>query len=189
MVLKVVALCGSLRKNSYHVSLIKAAQQICQHSLKGMEIELLKISELPFINPDLEDNGTFPPKVEAFRQKVSSADSILFATPEYSYSVPATLKNAVDWGSRPANVWTGKTAAILCGRGNFGGGRSHNHLREIGVYTNLHFLNKPECFVPLHSPQTNIDGEGNLIDEQSKKILQKILESLQEFTLKFSAKA
>ncbi|KAJ4970468.1 hypothetical protein NE237_003567 [Protea cynaroides] len=186
MVLKVVALCGSLRKNSYHHGLIKSAQQICQESLKGIQIELLKISELPFVNPDLEVDGTFPPAVEAFRQKVLSADSILFASPEYNYSVTPTLKNAVDWGSRPGNVWAGKPAAIVSTGGNFGGGRSHYHLRQIGVYVDLHFINKPECFVPAYSPPPKFDSEGNLIDAQSKEILQQILVSLEGFTLKLS---
>ncbi|XP_042481640.1 NAD(P)H:quinone oxidoreductase-like [Macadamia integrifolia] len=189
MVLKVAALCGSLRKGSYHLGLVRAAQQICQDSIKGMEIDLLEIGHLPFINSDLEVNGACPPVVEDFRQKILAANSILFASPEYNYSITPPLKNAVDWGSRPANVWAGKAAAIISTGGGFGGGRSHYHLRQVGVYVDLHFINKPEFFVPAFNPPPKFDSEGDLIDPMSKEILQQMLVSLQGFTLKLSGKA
>ncbi|XP_043720833.1 NADPH:quinone oxidoreductase-like [Telopea speciosissima] len=166
-----------------------AAQQICKDSLTGMEIELVDISELPLLNTDLEVDGICPPVVEAFRQKIAAADSILFASPEYNYSITPALKNAVDWGSRPPNVWGGKAATIVSAGGGFGGGRSHYHLRQVGVYVDIHFINKPEFFVPAFNPPPKFDGEGNLIDPMSKEILQQILVSLQEFTLRLSGNA
>ncbi|XP_042477092.1 NAD(P)H:quinone oxidoreductase-like [Macadamia integrifolia] len=186
MVLKVVALCGSLRKGSYHLGLVRAAQQICKDFLTGMEIELVDISELPLLNTDLEVDGVCPPVVEAFRQKIAAADAILFASPEYNYSITPALKNAVDWGSRPPNVWGGKVATIVSAGGGFGGGRSHYHLRQVGVYVDIHFINKPEFFVPAFNPPPKFDDKGNLIDSMSKEILQQILVSLQEFTLRLN---
>ncbi|XP_042476831.1 NAD(P)H:quinone oxidoreductase-like [Macadamia integrifolia] len=186
MVLKVVALCGSLRKGSYHLGLVRAAQQISKDSLTGLEIELVEISELPLLNTDLEVDGVCPPVVEAFRQKIAAADAILFASPEYNYSITPALKNAVDWGSRPPNVWGGKVATIVSAGGGFGGGRSHYHLRQVGVYVDIHFINKPEFFVPAFNPPPKFDDQGNLIDPMSKEILQQILVSLQEFTLKLN---
>ncbi|KAF8032044.1 hypothetical protein BT93_D1064 [Corymbia citriodora subsp. variegata] len=97
--IKVAAICGSIRKASTNRGLIRSAIEICKESVKGMQIELIDVSPLPMINPDLEVEGRFPPAVEEFRQKVLAADSILFASPEYNFSVPPPLKNAIDWAS------------------------------------------------------------------------------------------
>ncbi|PHT74773.1 NADPH:quinone oxidoreductase [Capsicum annuum] len=89
-VLKVAALCGSLREASFHRGLLHAAMEICKDSIKGMEIEYVDITSLPFMNEDLEVNGIYPPAVEAFRKKIEEADCYLFASPEYNYSVTGT---------------------------------------------------------------------------------------------------
>ncbi|KAH6837963.1 NADPH:quinone oxidoreductase [Perilla frutescens var. hirtella] len=85
-IIKVAALCGSLRKGSNNRGSLRKAIDISK-TVKGVEIEYVDISELPFVNTDLEVNGTYPPVVEAFRQKILDADSVLFASPEYNYSV------------------------------------------------------------------------------------------------------
>ncbi|KAH7667027.1 NAD(P)H dehydrogenase (quinone) protein [Dioscorea alata] len=86
-IIKVAAVCGSLRKGSFNRGLIRAAVQLCNESVKGMEIDYVDIGDLPFLNTDLEVNGTYPASVEAFRSRILQADSILFASPEYNYSV------------------------------------------------------------------------------------------------------
>ncbi|KAI3967773.1 hypothetical protein MKX01_039165 [Papaver californicum] len=146
--IKVAALCGSLRKSSYH-----RAIPIFNESIPGMKIEFINIEDLPFVNEDLEVDGTYPPVVEAFRQKILEADSVLFASPEYNYSSLA---------SRPLNVWADKPAAVISTGGNAGGSRSHYHLRQIG---------------PM-----KFDAEGNLIHLESKEKLKKVLLSLKKFT-------
>ncbi|KAK4483559.1 hypothetical protein RD792_010758 [Penstemon davidsonii] len=186
-VIKVAALCGSLRKASYNHGLLRAAMEISK-SINGLEIEYVDISPLPFLNTDLEMNGTYPPAVEAFRKKILAADSILFASPEYNYSVTGPLKNAIDWASRPPNVWDAKAAAIVSTGGGFGGGRSQYHLRQIGVYLNLHFINKPEFFLNAFAPPAKFDSDGNLIDEQAKEKLKGILLSLYAFTVLLQGK-
>ncbi|XP_042475659.1 NADPH:quinone oxidoreductase-like isoform X1 [Macadamia integrifolia] len=186
--INVVALCGSLRKASYHRGLIRSAIQISQESVKGMKIEYVDITPLPFINTDLEVNGTFPPVVETFRQKILAADCFLFASPEYNYSISPPLKNAIDWASRPPNVWAGKRAAIVSTGGNFGGGRGQYHLRQIGVYLDMHFINKPEFFAYAFQPPQKFDGEGNLLDADTKQRLKEVLLSLQAFTLESKSK-
>ncbi|KAL3829806.1 hypothetical protein ACJIZ3_018608 [Penstemon smallii] len=186
-VIKVAALCGSLRKASYNHGLLRAAMEISK-SINGLEIEYVDISPLPFLNTDLEVNGTYPPAVEAFRKKILAADSILFASPEYNYSVTGPLKNAIDWASRPPNVWDAKAAAIVSTGGSFGGGRSQYHLRQIGVYLNLHFINKPEFFLNAFQPPAKFDSDGNLIDEQAKEKLKEILLSLHAFTVVLQGK-
>ncbi|XP_038712165.1 NAD(P)H:quinone oxidoreductase-like [Tripterygium wilfordii] len=184
----VAAICGSLRKGSYNRGLIRSAIQITKESIPGMEIEYIDISPLPMLNTDLEVDGTYPPAVEAFRKKILEADSYLFASPEYNYSVTGPLKNAIDWASRSPNVWADKAAAIVSAGGGFGGGRAQYHLRQIGVYLDLHFINKPEFFLNAFQPPLKFDSDGNLIDEEAKEKLQKVLLSLQEFTLRLQGK-
>ncbi|KAL8542125.1 hypothetical protein ACS0TY_003111 [Phlomoides rotata] len=186
--IKIVGLCGSLRKASYNRGLLRAAIDVSK-SMNGLEIEYVDISPLPFLNTDLEVNGTFPLVVEAFRQKILDADSVLFASPEYNYSITGPLKNAIDWASRPPNVWADKGAAIISTGGGFGGGRSQYHLRQTGVYLDLHFINKPELFVNAFEPPAKFDGQGNLIDDSTKKRLEEIILSLYAFTLRLQGKS
>ncbi|XP_020585573.1 NADPH:quinone oxidoreductase-like [Phalaenopsis equestris] len=182
--IKVVAISGSLRRASFNSGLIRSAVELCERSIEGIEIEHVDISELPLINTDLEVNGTYPPVVEAFRRKIAEADAFLFASPENNYSVAAPLKNAIDWASRPPNVWAGKAAAVVSSGGGFGGGRSQYHLRQIGVFLDLHFINKPELFVQAFQPPKKFDENGNLIDLEVKERLKQILLSLKAFTLR-----
>ncbi|GMP41137.1 hypothetical protein CsSME_00011334 [Camellia sinensis var. sinensis] len=187
-VITVAALCGSLRKRSFNRGLLRSAIQICNESINGIKIEYIEIAPLPMLNTDLEVNGTFPQAVEAFRQKIREADSVLFASPEYNYSVTAPLKNAIDWASRPPNVWADKAAAIVSAGGGFGGGLSQYHLRQIGVYIDLHFINKPEFFLNAFQAPSKFDSDGNLIDMATKAKLKEVLLSLQAFTLRLQSK-
>ncbi|KAK8957574.1 NADPH:quinone oxidoreductase [Platanthera zijinensis] len=182
--IKVVAISGSLRKASFNSGLIRSAVEISNESVDGIEIERVDISELPLLNTDLEDNGTYPPAVEALRRKIAEADAFLFASPECNYSIAAPLKNAIDWASRPPNLWAGKPAAVVSAGGGFGGGRSQYHLRQVGVFVDLHFINRPELFVPAFQPPKKFDEYGNLIDLDIKERLKQILLSLKAFTLK-----
>ncbi|KAL2979551.1 hypothetical protein AAZX31_13G178500 [Glycine max] len=164
--------------------IMAAAIELSKGAIEGIEIEFIEISELPMLNTDLENNGTYPPIVEAFRCKILQAHSVLFASPEYNYSLTAPLKNAIDWASRPPNVWAGKAAAIIsAGYDDFGGGRAQYHLRQIGVYLDLHFINKPEFFLNSFLPPRKFNRGGDLIDEEAKNKLKQVLLSLQKFTL------
>ncbi|KAL9233823.1 hypothetical protein vseg_008770 [Gypsophila vaccaria] len=184
-VIKVVGLCGSLRKASNNHGLLRSAIKMCKEKeVEGMEIEDVDISGLPMINTDLEVDGTYPLVVEAFRRKILEADAIFFASPEYNYSITPLLKNAIDWASRPPNVWQGKAAAIV---GVQGGGRSWQyHLRQIGVFLDLHFINKPEFFINgVHEKPSKFDSNGDLIDEDVTLRLKRVLIALRDFTLRF----
>lgn len=187
-VIKVAALCGSLRKGSYNRSLLRSAIQIGNESVNGMQIEYIDIAPLPMLNTDLEVGGTYPPAVEAFRRKILEADSVLFASPEYNYSVTGPLKNAIDWASRPPNVWADKAAAIVSAGGGFGGGRSQYHLRQIGVYLDIHFINKPEFFLNVFQPPAKFDSDGTLTDVATRENLKEVLLALQAFTLRLQGK-
>lgn len=182
-VLKVVAICGSLRKASHNRGLIRTAIEIVEESIPGMEIELIDISNLPFLNTDLEVDGRFPDVVDSFRKKFLDADCILFSSPEYNYSVTAPLKNAIDWASRSPNVMAGKPAAIMSAAGSLGGARGQYHLRQIGVYLDLHFINKPELFVNGEQSPRKFDEDGNLIDKDIRERVKKLLLALQVFSI------
>nr|XP_043634132.1 NADPH:quinone oxidoreductase-like [Erigeron canadensis] len=184
--IKVGAICGSLRKASYNHGLIRSAIDLTKQSsaVQGMSIEYIDISPLPMLNTDLEIDGKYPPAVQAFRDKILNSDCFLFASPEYNYSVTAPLKNAIDWASRPPNVWADKAAAIVSAGGNFGGGRSQYILRQSGVYLDLHFVNKPEFFLKAFEAPPKFDDQGNLIDADAKERLKSVLLALKAFTLR-----
>ena len=98
------------------------------------------------------------------------------------------LKNAIDWASRPPNVMADKPAAIISAGGGFGGGNSQLHLRQVGVFLDLHFINKPELFVHAFQPPPKFDRDGNLIDPEIKERLKQLLLSLKAFTLRLQNK-
>ncbi|KAM0930713.1 hypothetical protein ACQ4PT_000799 [Festuca glaucescens] len=188
-ILRVVAVCGSLRKASYNRGLLRAAADVCEESIPGMRVEHVDISDLPLLNTDLETaDGGFPPAVEAFRDQVRTADCFLFGSPEFNYSIATPLKNALDWASRGKNCWADKAAAIVSAGGGFGGGRSQYHLRQIGVFLDLHFINKPELFVQAFQQPPKFDSDGNLIDAEIRERIKQVLLSLQAFTLRFQKK-
>ncbi|KAJ0559642.1 putative NAD(P)H dehydrogenase (quinone), NADH:ubiquinone reductase (H(+)-translocating) [Helianthus annuus] len=182
--IKVTAICGSLRKASFHHGLIRSAIDITNNSINGMLIEHIDISSLPMLNTDLEVDDKFPPEVESFRQKILQSDCFLFASPEYNYTVTAPLKNAIDWASRLPNVWADKAAAVISAGGSFGGGLSQYSLRQSGVYLDLHFINKPEFFLDAFEDPPKFDDDGNLVDEEAKERLKAVLLALKAFTLR-----
>ena len=106
--MRVLAIPGALRKASTNNGLLRAAAQVVP---EGMHIVQADISQLPLYNDDLWDSGV-PEAVIKFREQVTAADALLFSVPEYNYSLPAPLKNAIDWASHP-NVFAGKPATML----------------------------------------------------------------------------
>ncbi|KAG6555368.1 hypothetical protein Mapa_002594 [Marchantia paleacea] len=182
--LKIIGISGSFRKGSTNTGLLRAAVEIVEKDFPDVSLEIVEISNLPFVNTDLEVNGTYPQSVTDFRAKVLNADGILFACPEYNYSVPGVLKNAVDWASRTPNVWADKGAAIISSGGGNGGARSSYHLRQTGVYIDLHFINKPEMFVRAFEPPKKFDEDGNLIDQKTKEYLKEVVKALRAWIIR-----
>ena len=129
-----------------------------------MTLEIFEIEGIPAFNQDLE--GDIPKKVKEFKSKIREANAILIATPEYNYSVPGVLKNAIDWASRPYgdNPFDGKPVAIMSASvGMLGGSRAQYHLRQIFVFLNMYPVNGPEVIVPF--AQDKFDATGKLIDD------------------------
>ncbi|KVH88238.1 NADPH-dependent FMN reductase [Cynara cardunculus var. scolymus] len=175
-IIKVVAICGSLRKASTNHGLLRSAIELSE-SIEGMSIEHVDISPLPMLNTDLEVDGKYPPVVEDFRRKILESDCFLFASPEYNYSITGNF-------DLPPNVWANKPAAIVSAGGGFGGGRSQYHLRQIGVFLDLHFINKPEFVVNAFQPPPKFNNDGDLIDPATKVRLKDVLLSLKAFALR-----
>ena len=126
--------------------------------------------------------------MKLFKSKIKAADAILMVTPEYNYSVPGVLKNAIDWASRPYgdNSFEGKPVAIMsASTGMLGGARAQYHLRQSFVFLDMHPVNRPEVIVTF-APQ-KFDENGKLTDEQAKKLIVDLLTALAAFTRKLKA--
>ena len=125
-----------------------------------------------------------PTEIREFKQRIKLADAILFATPEYNYSISAVLKNAIEWGNQPENSWDGKPAAIISASISLrGGARAQAHLRQIMVDLNMHPVNRPQLF--LERAREKFDPDLKLADPASVKTLQSLLTALVEWTRRF----
>ncbi len=181
---KILGFVGSLRKGSYNKALMRAAVELTP---KNAEIEVFDLEGIPPFNQDLENQ---PPQiVRDFKTRIRNADALLIATPEYNYSVPGVLKNAIDWASRPYgdNAFEGKPVALMSASiGRLGGGRAQYHLRQSFVFLNMHPLNRPE--VMLAFAQDHVGKDGNVTDEQTRQLIRELLEELVKWTLKLKGK-
>jgi chromate reductase len=175
----VLALLGSLRKGSFNRMALHAAIEVAPQE---MMIEIADISEIPLYNQDVENTGD-PPVVKRLKEQIKQADAILFATPEYNYSMPGVLKNAIDWASRPPseNPFNGKPCAIMsASTGMLGGARAQYHLRQSCVFVNLIPMNRPEVMVSKAAEK--FDENGKLKDEATRKMLTVFMKSFEEWT-------
>jgi chromate reductase len=172
--LTILGIAGSLRRTSYNRAAIRAAQQLVP---AGVRLEIFDLEGIPLFNQDEE--GPPPEHVGQLKQRIRAADAILIVTPEYNYSIPGVLKNAIDWASRPYgdNSWDGKPVAIMgASIGPMGTSRAQYHLRQVFVYLNMYPLNRPE--VMITNAAQRFDEKGNLKDEETKSNIQKLLQAL-----------
>lgn len=171
---KILGIAGSLRRGSFNQKLLNVAVGLTPDEV---EIEVYSIADIPIYNQDLEESMPFA--VNEFKAKVREADGILLVTPEYNYSIPGVLKNAIDWGSRPygQNAWEGKPVAIMgASIGGFGTVRAQMALRQTFVFLNMQAVIQPEVFVSL--AESAFDLEGDLKDEMIKEKIRQLLLTL-----------
>ena len=182
--MKVVGISGSLRRNSHNTAALRAAIELAP---LGMVIETAEIGDLPHYNDDIRQAG-YPPQVERLRGQLSSADAILFATPEYNYSIPGVLKNAIDWASRPpSQPFECKPVAIMgASLGVLGTARAQYQLRQMLVYLDAHPINKPE--VMIGQAGAKFDEQGRLTDEPTRDFIRQMLVSLATWTRRLEAR-
>lgn len=176
--IKILGIAGSTRKASYNRGALRAAAGLLP---ADAELETFDLEGLPGFNQDEEQNP--PAKVTELKKKIREADAILFVTPEYNYSVPGVLKNAIDWASRPYgdNAWNDKPAAIMgASIGGNATARAQYHLRQIMVFLDMHPINQPE--VMIGNCADKFDENGELTDETTKKYIAKLLENLVAWT-------
>ena len=169
---------GSLRKGSFSSMLLKECTRFMPENSK---LELLDISGIPLFNQDDEYNP--PESVRKFREGIKKADGFIVVTPEYNYSIPGYLKNAIDYASRPPeeNPFTGKTGAIMSASiGMLGGSRAQYHLRQVFTFLDCRIINKPEVF--LNFAHTKFDDSGHLTDENAIKFITMLLNGLVQET-------
>lgn len=174
MATKILGICGSLRKQSFNRWALQAAQKLTP---TDTTLEPYDIAGLPLFNQDEEQNPT--PKVTDFKAKIRAADAILFAVPEYNYSIPGVLKNAIDVASRPYgdSAWKEKPVAMIgASVGILGTARAQYHLRQCFVFLNMYPVNAPEVFI--RECAGKFDAQGNLTDDAAKKLIQQLLANL-----------
>jgi len=176
--LKVLGVSGSLRKSSYNRAMLRVAQTLAPDDVT---IEIFDLALVPLYNEDVKAAG-FPPVVQQLRDKIKAADALLFATPEYNYSIPGVLKNAIDWASRPPDQpFNDKPVAVMgASPSALGTGRAQYHLRQCCIFLNMHVLNKPE--VMIASAQTKFNDKGELTDEATRGFIRELVINLAAWT-------
>lgn len=178
---EVLGISGSLRRGSFNTELIRVA---AEEAPPNVTVALADISDLPIYNADLERESGFPKPVEQLRDEMARADGLLFATPEYNYSVPAALKNAIDWASRRPSPIDHKPAAILGAGGRSGTARAQRHLRDILEHNELQVVTEPEV---LLAGARSLFADGTLRDTvargEIRRLLQSLLETMQKATV------
>jgi chromate reductase, NAD(P)H dehydrogenase (quinone) len=180
----VLGICGSLRKASFNRAALNTAIEL---KPPGMTIEVAEIGDIPLYNEDVRAQG-FPAPVERLRSQIKAADALLFACPEYNYSMSGVLKNAIDWASRPPDQpFAGKPVAIMgAGAGMAGTARSQYDLRRSCVFLDMHPINKPEVFIG--QAQTKFDANGRLTDEAARGFIRDMLVNLEAWTRRIGGK-
>ncbi len=176
--LRILGISGSARRKSFNTALLEAAKELVP---PGVVLETFDVSGLPLFSQDLEAEP--PEAVREFKEEIRRADAVLFSTPEHNYSIPALLKNAIEWGDRPEtdNSWDGKPAAIMsASTGPRGGVRAQLHLRQIMVDLNMYPINQPQLLVG--GAQEKFDSASKLIDDRVRDRLRDLLLALVEWT-------
>lgn len=171
-VINVLGISGSLRRASFNTGLLRAAASVLP---PGMEMRTFPLHDLPLFNADVEDLGT-PDPVAALRSAIDQADGLLFATPEYNYSITGVLKNAFDWASRGPSPLDGKPAAIMGVGGRQGTVRAQMHMRQIALHNSMRVMIDPE--LQLVRSRRRQDPDGNVTDDD-------LLERMREFMAAF----
>jgi chromate reductase len=180
----VLGISGSLRQQSFNSAALRAAKDLMP---EGAHLAVYEdIGKLPLFDQDKEMDP--PPIVRELKSQVEEADAIVFATPEYNYSFPGVLKNAIDWASRPygQNSWDGKPVAIMSASiGTLGGSRAQYQLRQTFVFLNMFPLNKPEILIGMAGEK--FDDEGRLTDEETRERIKLQMEALCSWALEMQA--
>jgi chromate reductase len=169
---KIAIVVGSNRKESINRRLAQGLTKLAPASLA---CEMMRIDDLPVFNQDHEQNPV--EAVVRVKRQIAASAGVLFVTPEHNRSIPAVLKNALDWGGRPygQNSWAGKPAALIgASIGTIGTAIAQQHLRSVLGYLDMPTLGQPEAYI--HFTDDLIDSEGNIAVECITKFLQSFID-------------
>jgi len=186
-IFNIISICGSLRKGSYNRMVMNALAGLAPAALSFAEAP--PFSEFPLYNADVETSSGFPAAVQKLAEAVRAADGVIIVTPEYNFSIPGALKNAIDWVSRvPNQPFTGKPVAIQsAAAGPLGGGRMQYSLRQVLLFLNATTFGRPEIFIGNCS--TRIDAKtGQITDPQTVELIRQQLTAFAKFVEQHAAK-
>ena len=184
---KVLVICGSLRKGSYNAALTRALPALAPPEMKFVTAP--PIGAFPLYNADVQEAG-FPAPAEDLASAIRAADGVLFVTPEYNWSMPGVLKNAIDWVSRlPNQPFAGKAVALQStSPGPVGGARVQYDMRKAMAFLDAFVLNKPEIFIGVCAAKFD-DKTGELKDEATRGFIKQQLAALAVFIARVAPKA
>jgi chromate reductase len=177
--IRLLGISGSARRSSHNTGLLYAAQDMLPD---GMTLTMYDLTGIPFYDADLDTAGQ-PEPVVRFKAAIADCDGLLVATPEYNYSLPALLKNAIDWASRPVKTspLVGKPMAMMGAGGVYGTVRAQLHLRQVAQSAGLLPLSQPQ--VMIQRSWEKFDAEGRLTDETSRTAVRALLDAYREWIL------
>jgi chromate reductase len=173
--MRILGICGSLRNGAYSLSALQACKEVAP---PGFDFTVRRLLDIPMFNEDVYEADGYPPGVAILREEVAAADGIVISTPEYSHAIPGALKNALDWLHGEPGLLIDKPAAILStAPGSLGGIRAQYELRMILQAMGAATLAKPEVYVA--GSRTKFDASGTLTDENARKSLRTLMQSLE----------
>jgi chromate reductase len=184
MAFHILGISGSLRKGSHNTAALRAVGELLP---EGTTFEIGEIGDLPLYNEDLRENGSFPPQVQRLRAQIAKADALIFAVPEYNYSVSAALKNAIDWASRaPNQPFDWKAFGIIgAATGVLGTVRAQMALRHLMIGLNAYAVNVPQ--VMIAGAAQKFDADGKLIDQPARDLIAQHVQALVKLAHKLKA--
>jgi chromate reductase, NAD(P)H dehydrogenase (quinone) len=178
--MKVLGIAGSIRRESYNRALLDTARQLAPN---GMNIDVFDLARVPLYNADLDTDAARPDEVVRLKAAIAAADTLLFVTPEYNYSVPGVLQNAIDWASRPGmkSVLAGKSAGIMgASTGAIGTARAQQQLKLVLMGTLS--LVMPHAGVLVGQAKDKFDASGTLTHEPTRQFVAAYLQELETWT-------
>ncbi|MEO4042906.1 NADPH-dependent FMN reductase [Hoeflea sp. CAU 1731] len=168
--MKLLTICGSLRSGSFNRAICNTLPELAPD---GCEIEDAPgFGDLPLYNADDHNAHGFPDRVVEIAEHIRAADGVVIVSPEYNFSVPGGLKNAIDWISRlPDQPFKNKPVALQsAAAGMLGGSRMQYHMRQVMVFLEARVFTKPEIFVSF--AKSKVDGSGEKIaDETTREMM------------------
>jgi chromate reductase len=184
--LNVLVICGSLRKGSYSASVARALPALAPPNMKL--ITAPPYDKFPLYNFDIQNSTGFPAETNVFADAIRAADGVIIVSPEYNWSIPGPLKNAIDWVSRmKEQPFKDKPVALQSASpGLVGASRMQYHLRQSLTSVDALIFGRPEVIITF--AQQKMDEKGELKDEPTKDMIKQQLAGFEKFIRRVSGK-